>query len=207
MPSSNLHNFGGCIKCMHEVISYSKYIDFCMNPLCTVSLSLTIIINFFGWNLTYLGKIFQTSYLTHFLKLTTISWQFSPLLRNHQRISVGYCVSLSVFLCMSIWDRWMTGLWWNYDVIDWNECYNALKIRWGPFVSSVSDHRKNSEDRATPHKQCPPRPCLSSLRSIQWQCCILATFMFVCLKLHVIFLSIIRFIQELHYAKNPCTGI
>ena len=139
---------------------------------------LNIIIDFFGWSLIYSGEIFPTPSLTRSLKLPTISWQLALLLRNHQRISFGYCLSVSVILCMSILVRRMRGMWWNYYVRDWDECYHALKRRWGPFVS-VSDYRKDSEERATPHKQCPPMSCVSSLRSIQRQCCILTKFMFV----------------------------
>ena len=37
-----------------------------------------------------------------FLISQKISWRLTPLLQNHERISVGHCVSLSVSLCMLI---------------------------------------------------------------------------------------------------------
>ena len=39
IPSLNLYKFGGRIKCMEVVISFAKYIDFCINPLCTGGLN------------------------------------------------------------------------------------------------------------------------------------------------------------------------
>ena len=89
----------------------------------------------------------------------------------------------------------MTGLRWNWAIIDWNECYNHRS--W--FGEDCSCHhcqisRGLPKERAPSHKQWPLSPRLSSLRpekrptfcwwnvqmhSIQRQCCILTKFMLV----------------------------
>ena len=97
---------------------------FLINPFCTVVLNAVSIIVFFSdqvwtssliscWNLTGSIEIFKTSNLIRFLYLTQISWRLASKLQNHQQISVGHCVSLSISQRMPIWGRRITGLRWS----------------------------------------------------------------------------------------------
>ena len=93
----------------------------------------------------------------------------------------------------------MTGLRWNYAIIDWDECYNyrscLKKFDGDCSCQIIARYREDSpRQRAPSHKLCPRWPRLSSLRpekrstlcwwnvqmhSIQRQYCILTKFMLV----------------------------
>ena len=62
----------------------------------------------------------------------------------------------------------MTGLWWNYDIIDWNEYYNhrsCLKSLVGIGRVIIAKYREDCPRSERPRLSIAyPRPCLSYLR-------------------------------------------
>ena len=118
IPSSDLHDFWW-VYWMHVRVHFSCKIywpfGLTLYPrgrktMSVIFFKIKFISSLISCHLTDSDKIFQTSNLRRFLNLTQISWRLAPLLQNHERISVGHCVWLSISLCMLIWARWMTGL-------------------------------------------------------------------------------------------------
>ena len=100
MPLSNLYDFWWVHEIHASVHFWAKYLDFCINPLCTGVLnavsviffksSLNMLVNFIKWDLTDSDEILETLILTHCLNLVQISWRLASLLQNHSVIVYAY---------------------------------------------------------------------------------------------------------------------